>query len=1083
VYGTGFGSTAGSLTINAQAATPTFWSDLKVICEVPTTAGTGPVVVTVGANSSNNNVVFTLATNGSITGAVSSVANGAAISGATVSLYLTGIYQTSTTSTASGAYTLSNLPPGNYSLAVAGSGFSTTTLAAVPVNAGGTTTENVALSTPTIAALTPSSGPVGTVVAIAGSYFGALLASSTVTFGGTAATPTLWSNSSITVPVPTGAKTGNVVVTVGGAASNGVHFTLGAGKIAGTITQSGNGSVVSGASVKAYQLGLSKHSTTSAADGTYALGSLAPGNYDVLVSSPVLATTTVSGIPATAGTTTTQNFSLSSTPGGIGGTVTQSNGSTAVSGATVNALVGYTVAATSTTSTSGTYTLGSLAAGTYLVNVTATGFNNQTNAGVTVVAGSTATANFSLPSQDAITYVYDQANRLAGVVDPLGNAAVYNYDTAGNIKSISQNPSSAISITEFTPTNGPIGSSITLYGTGFSATKSNDSAKFNGKFATVLSATTTQIVIKIPTGATTGTISVTSPAGTATTSSSFTITTSNGLPTITSFTPPIATPGTPVSIVGTNFDSVAANDGITVNLNKTFATSPATSTNISTSIPGILTTGHITVTTTFGASTPTSGYLFVPPPGYSVAQVGYTGQATLGSPSTVTLGTANQIGLLAIDVPTLSGLWITATNNFTSSVPYTIYDSFGNVIGSGSIATGSSSISTIRDIGAAGTCTIMLAPGNQAGNVVLSPASIPPDPSLPITVTASAAPPAPVTIATAAAGQSGHLTFTGTTGERLFLYIYNPTGTQSGASIYLIDPNGNLVLNIGGNNQSTWTYYSGLITLQNSGTFTIKFTPAGAGTYGATFELVNIPTDPTLPITITTAPAAPAPVTIATTYTGQSGHLTFTGTAQQRVYMYVTSPTGSDLNGALINMIDLTTNRSVISGNGGIPGSSTWVWYTGAITLPSTGSYSINITGYGQVIPQTYGATFELVNIPTDPTLPITLNGSSVTIATTYTGQSGHLTFSGAAQQQIYMYVTSPTGSDQNGALINMIDLTTNHSVISANGGAPGSGWTWCTAVIALPDTGNYSINFTPNGQVIPQTWGATFALTTSVCP
>jgi hypothetical protein len=151
--------------------------------------------------------------------------------------------------------------------------------------------------------------------------------------------------------------------------------------------------------------------------------------------------------------------------------------------------------------------------------------------------------------------------------------------------------------------------------------------------------------------------------------------------------------------------------------------------------------------------------------------------------------------------------------------------------------------------------------------------------------------------------------------------------------------------------------------------------------------------------------------------------------------------------------------------------------------LPSNGAYSINFTCFGQVVPQTWGATFELVNIPTDPTLPITVDGSSVAIATTYTGQSGHLTFSGTANQQLYMYVTTPTGSDQGGAGISMVDVTTNHSILSGNGGAPGSGWTWCTAAITLPDNGNYTINFTPFGQIVPQTWGATFQLTSSACP
>ena len=48
-----------------------------------------------------------------------------------------------------------------------------------------------------------------------------------MTFNGTAATPTNWTVTSIIVPVPSGATTGNVVVTVGGVASNGVSFTVG----------------------------------------------------------------------------------------------------------------------------------------------------------------------------------------------------------------------------------------------------------------------------------------------------------------------------------------------------------------------------------------------------------------------------------------------------------------------------------------------------------------------------------------------------------------------------------------------------------------------------------------------------------------------------------------------------------------------------------------------------------------------------------------------------------------------------------------------------------------------------------------
>src|ERR1019366_2782050 len=49
---------------------------------------------------------------------------------------------------------------------------------------------------------------------------------STVTFNGTAAAPTTWSATGIVTPVPAGATTGKVVVTVGGAFSNESTFTV-----------------------------------------------------------------------------------------------------------------------------------------------------------------------------------------------------------------------------------------------------------------------------------------------------------------------------------------------------------------------------------------------------------------------------------------------------------------------------------------------------------------------------------------------------------------------------------------------------------------------------------------------------------------------------------------------------------------------------------------------------------------------------------------------------------------------------------------------------------------------------------------
>ncbi len=99
-------------------------------------------------------------------------------------------------------------------------------------------TVTAASSGPSITSLNPTSGVVGTSVTIAGASFGATQGTSTVKFNGTAATPTNWSATSIVAPVPVGATTGNVVVTVGGLASNGVSFTVNTGSAMGPLKQS-----------------------------------------------------------------------------------------------------------------------------------------------------------------------------------------------------------------------------------------------------------------------------------------------------------------------------------------------------------------------------------------------------------------------------------------------------------------------------------------------------------------------------------------------------------------------------------------------------------------------------------------------------------------------------------------------------------------------------------------------------------------------------------------------------------------------------------------------------------------------------
>ena len=81
----------------------------------------------------------------------------------------------------------------------------------------------------------------------------------------------------------------------------------------------------------------------------------------------------------------------------------------------------------------------------------------------------------------------------------------------------------APTITSFTPTSGPVGTSVTIYGTNLLGVTS---VKFNGVSATTVgTSTATSVTATVPTGATTGTIAVTTAGGTATSTGVYTVTT------------------------------------------------------------------------------------------------------------------------------------------------------------------------------------------------------------------------------------------------------------------------------------------------------------------------------------------------------------------------------------------------------------------------------------------------------------------------------------------------------------------------------------------------------------------------------
>src|SRR5437016_249498 len=79
---------------------------------------------------------------------------------------------------------------------------------------------------PAITAISPTSGPVGTVVQITGSGFGTTQGTSTVSLNGTSATVVGWSVNILDVLIPSGATSGSFSVTVNSQSANSSVFTV-----------------------------------------------------------------------------------------------------------------------------------------------------------------------------------------------------------------------------------------------------------------------------------------------------------------------------------------------------------------------------------------------------------------------------------------------------------------------------------------------------------------------------------------------------------------------------------------------------------------------------------------------------------------------------------------------------------------------------------------------------------------------------------------------------------------------------------------------------------------------------------------
>uniref|UniRef100_UPI00112CB701 IPT/TIG domain-containing protein n=1 Tax=Methylibium rhizosphaerae TaxID=2570323 RepID=UPI00112CB701 len=540
---------------------------------------------------------------------------------------------------------------------------------------------------------------------------------------------------------------------------------------------------------------------------------------------------------------------------------------------------------------------------------------------------------FPLGASAQVRYHYDELGRLVGAVAPDGSSVQYEYDGAGNITAVRRRAANVLSLVEFTPNGGPAGTSVTIHGSGFSATPTANTVKFNGVDAVVSAATTTSLSVTVPSGATTGKLSVANGNGTVTSAADFVVSAGLGSPSITSFAPQIGVVGTAVTISGTNFQPTLSGNKASIG----GITSPVvqeagnpTATQLKVSVGGATASGKVTVSTPYGRAVSVADFYALPST-VNPADVEFMGRVSVGGPAlNVATTVAGKKAVVIFDGVADQNLhWVTSAGSFASSIAVQVYRAGGVLLETSSLAN-AGVVDFLNRLPAGGTYTVVLSPGaTDKGAVSLRLMA---DVTGTLTMDGST----PVNLS---AGQNGRYSFTAEANKGYGLALtglaFTPTGGSLSATLRKAD--GTYLAQCSFSNSNSCDFAPSYFAA--AGTYLLDFDPSG--TYAASFNAV-LSADAGGPLTVDAA--TPATVTIARE--GQNARYTFSGTAGQLVSVVFTGNTLDDGNGSTNNYTYVYLYKPSAPNSSAVGSASLYTSTASGtfdMSLPETGTYFLSV--------------------------------------------------------------------------------------------------------------------------------------------
>jgi hypothetical protein len=489
--------------------------------------------------------------------------------------------------------------------------------------------------------------------------------------------------------------------------------------------------------------------------------------------------------------------------------------------------------------------------------------------------------------------------------------------------------------------------------------------------------------------------------------------------------------GTPVTITGSGFETVAANnrlafDGIGGTVNS------ATSTTLASTTP-VAGSGHITVTTPNGTATSSGDYFIAPPP-HVAADVGFTGRTTIGGNAAITVSTSTQVGLLIFDGTEGQKVSLSISNISISGAPdVQVLNPDTSLLTHLALSFQTSGYLDTFVLPYTGTFTIAVLPGvgSTAGSMTVT---INNAGDLTGTITPGGA---PVTVNITVPGQNAYLTFGGTANQRISLLISQcNVCCFSGSQAYILKPDGSTLANIGLANN-----FLDVLTLPSTGTYTILLDPVLNDTGATTLTLYNVPADVTGSLTSGNS------LGVNITTPGQNANLTFAATAGQQLSVDLTGSTIQGMGVAVSRPDGTALVQPLIA--------STGETFIDSTTIPVTGTYTLLIDPFNS----NTGSLTATVYLFNDQTGTITTDGSPVTVTISTPGQNAMLTFSGTTGNFISLDISGATyGSSVYGTASVRIIKPDGTNLVSTAFSTFGN----FVDATQLPVTGTYTILINP---------------------